>query len=59
MCSEAQRQANRRYRLKCKADDLQKYKKQDAAAHKKRYHLKKNYKDIDNMASSFKLMYGY
>ena len=58
MCSEAQRQANRRYRLKCKENDLEKYKQQDATQHRKRYHMRRNYKDVSNMTTSFKWLYG-
>ena len=52
--SEAMKEAQRRYRLKTYNKCLEINRK----SKKTNYHKNKNYKNIDNMALSFKLLYG-
>lgn len=54
--SEALKQSQKKYRLKLQ--DTDKYKQKEAERQRKLYHKNRNYKYLDNMASSFKLLFG-
>ena len=49
--------SQKRYRDKIKVTD--EYKKKEAERKRREYHKNRNYKYIDNMASSFKTLYGH
>lgn len=54
--SEALKESQRKYRRKIQKTP--EFKKKEAEKQRKLYHKNRNYKYLDNMASSFKLLYG-
>lgn len=54
--SEKLKASQRKYRLKIQVTD--EYKQKEAKRQRERYQLNRNYKYLDNMASSFKLLFG-
>lgn len=54
--SEKLKASQRKYRLKIQVTD--EYKQKEAKRQRERYNLNRNYKYLDNMASSFKLLFG-
>lgn len=54
--TEATKASQRKYRLKIQVTD--EYKQKEAKRQRELYHKKRNYKYLDNMASSFKLLFG-
>jgi hypothetical protein len=54
--SEKLKASQRKYRLKIQVTD--EYKQKEAKRQRERYQLNRNYKYLDNMASSFKILFG-
>lgn len=54
--SEALKASQKKYRRKIQVTD--EYKQKEAKRQRELYHKNRNYKYLDNMASSFKLLFG-